>query len=222
VLRIPNIADHGQITVGDLKYAEFDANEVAKLALRAGDLLIIRSNGSVDLVGKSGLVTDQQVGMLFAGYLMRLRVDAESVTPEFVLLCLASPAQRQNIELTSRSTSGVNNINSDELRALPILLPPLDEQREITHRVDQLFAFADRLEARLALARTANDRLTPALLAKAFRGELVPQDPKDEPAEELLKRLAEQRSGEGRVAKGTRAKRVAPVALSDEEPTTVE
>ena len=48
-------------------------------------------------------------------------------------------------------------------------------------------------EARLAAARAATDRLTPALLAKAFRGELVPQDPADEPAAELLKRLAVQR-----------------------------
>jgi len=59
--------------------------------------------------------------------------------------------------------------------------------------VETLFAFADRLEARLSNAQTAVDRLTPALLAKAFRGELVPQDPNDEPASELLKRLAAQR-----------------------------
>ncbi|MFZ5841496.1 MAG: hypothetical protein ACOY3E_01235 [Pseudomonadota bacterium] len=50
--------------------------------------------------------------------------------------------------------------------------------------------FADRLEARVTAARESTDRLTPALLAKAFRGELVPQDPNDEPAAELLKRLA--------------------------------
>jgi type I restriction enzyme S subunit len=63
------------------------------------------------------------------------------------------------------------------------------EQAEIVRRVEVLFAFADRLEARLAKAQAAADRLTPALLAKAFRGELVSQDPADEPAAELLKRL---------------------------------
>ncbi len=56
-----------------------------------------------------------------------------------------------------------------------------------------MFAFADRLEARLATARRQVGQLTPALLAKAFRGELVPQDPADEPAAELLKRLATRR-----------------------------
>lgn len=72
---------------------------------------------------------------------------------------------------------------------IPVPLPPEDEQTEIVHRVETLFAFADRLEARLKSAQAAAGRLTPALLAKAFRGELVPQDPNDEPASELLRRL---------------------------------
>lgn len=68
-------------------------------------------------------------------------------------------------------------------------MPTIAEQNEIVRRVETLFAFADHLEA-----RTATDRLTPALLAKAFRGELVPQDPNDEPAAALLARLTESRT----------------------------
>jgi type I restriction enzyme S subunit len=158
--------------------------------LRAGDLLIIRSNGSVDLVGKCCVVNEQAAGMLFAGYLMRLRMDAARALPKFVYLALSSPSLRALIERTAKSTSGVNNINSEELRSLPVHLPPLEEQAEIVRRVETLFALADRLEARLRAAQTATERLTPSLLAKAFRGELVPQDPSDEPASELLKRLA--------------------------------
>lgn len=86
--------------------------------------------------------------------------------------------------------SGPQALNCQKVRELPINLPPMEEQSEIIRRVETLFAFADRLEARLQAARTAANRLTPALLAKAFRGELVPQDPNDEPAAELLKRLA--------------------------------
>jgi hypothetical protein len=71
-------------------------------------------------------------------------------------------------------------------------------------------------------ALVATERFAPALLAKAFRGELVPQDPNDEPAAGLMKRLAQQRTGESKATKGTRTKRVAPVPLSDEEPTNVE
>jgi len=86
------------------------------------------------------------------------------------------------------------NINLGVLEEVEIHLPSLEEQTEIVRRVETLFAFADRLEARLAQAQTAATRLTPALLAKAFRGELVPQDPNDEPAAELLRRLQQKAS----------------------------
>ncbi|MGO4416441.1 restriction endonuclease subunit S [Cupriavidus sp. KB_39] len=92
------------------------------------------------------------------------------------------------------------NINLAILNDVEFRCPPIEEQAEIVRRVDVLFAFADRLEARLSQAQTAVGRLTPALLAKAFRGELVPQDPNDEPAAELLKRLQAARAD---VAKGS-------------------
>jgi type I restriction enzyme S subunit len=71
-----------------------------------------------------------------------------------------------------------------------------DEQQEIVRRAQQLFSLADNLEARLTSARKLVERLTPALLAKAFRGELVPQDPNDEPASVLLERIRAARQAE--------------------------
>lgn len=91
-------------------------------------------------------------------------------------------------------TTGRAKLTQQALNSLPVAIPPNAELEEIVRRVETLFAFADRLEARLAQAQTAVDRLTPSLLAKAFRGELVPQDPADEPAAELLKRLAASRA----------------------------
>lgn len=71
----------------------------------------------------------------------------------------------------------------------------MQEQYEIVSRVESLFAFTGRLEAWLAATQTAAEQLTLALLAKAFRGELVQQDPADEPASELLQRLTASRAG---------------------------
>ena len=85
-------------------------------------------------------------------------------------------------------------INQQTVIAVPAQLPPLDEQTEIVRRVESLFAIADRLEARCTAAQAQVARLTPLLLAKAFRGELVPQDPADEPASELLARLCQRRA----------------------------
>ena len=76
----------------------------------------------------------------------------------------------------------------------PIPIPPFLEQEEIVRRVDELFKFVDQIEARYKKARTYTDKLTQSILAKAFRGELVPQDPNDEPASVLLERIRESKS----------------------------
>lgn len=69
----------------------------------------------------------------------------------------------------------------------------MPEQREIVRRVEALFAIADRIEARYQVANERVEGLTASILAKAFRGELVPQDPNDEPASVLLERIKKER-----------------------------
>lgn len=86
-------------------------------------------------------------------------------------------------------TTGRAKLTQGALMALPIGVPSADEQTEIVRRVEQLFAFADQLEAKVATAKQRIDTLTQSILAKAFRGELVPQDPNDEPASVLLERI---------------------------------
>jgi len=93
---------------------------------------------------------------------------------------------------TVGSGSGPQALNCQRVRELPLNLPPLEEQREITRRMDQMMVLADQIEARYIKAKTHVDRLSQSILAKAFRGELVPQDPNDEPAEMLLARLKAQ------------------------------
>ena len=75
---------------------------------------------------------------------------------------------------------------------------PLIEQQEIVRRVEALFKKADEIEARYKKAKTFVDKLTQSILAKAFRGELVPQDPNDEPASKLLERIKSERQGSSR------------------------
>jgi type I restriction enzyme S subunit len=74
-----------------------------------------------------------------------------------------------------------------------IAVPPLAEQQEIVRRVEELCALADQIEARYAKAKQYVDSLKQSILAKAFRGELVPQDPNDEPATVLIERIREAR-----------------------------
>jgi type I restriction enzyme S subunit len=131
ILRIPNIGDDGRINLNDLKFAELQKKELEKLALKEGDILLIRSNGSVSLLGKAAIVSSEQVGLAYAGYLIRIRCNLKKVLPEFLNHVLSSYDVRMQIEIPSRSSSGVNNINSDEVRALQIPVFTIDEQKEI-------------------------------------------------------------------------------------------
>jgi type I restriction enzyme S subunit len=80
-----------------------------------------------------------------------------------------------------------------EIRALHICLAPYLEQQEIVRRIEKAFTWIDRLVAEATSARKLLDHLDRAILAKAFRGEFVPQDPSDEPVSVLLNRIKEQR-----------------------------
>lgn len=87
------------------------------------------------------------------------------------------------------SSSAVPSLNRNEFMFIETLIPPREEQTEIVRLVEQYFALADRLEKHLANAKARVDNLTQSILGKAFRGELVPQDPNDEPADKLLERI---------------------------------
>ncbi len=163
VLRIPNIVD-GTIDHRDLKYAELSLTEQKSLGLVPGDVLVIRSNGSVSLVGRSAVVRESERDFAFAGYLIRLR-SSEAILPEFLNRALGSYDTRLRIELEARSTSGVNNINAEEIRALPFALPPIAEQKRI------LAALARPL-ARSEICQTRLDRI-PALLRRFRRAVLM-------------------------------------------------
>jgi len=174
VLRIPNIVQ-GYIDLNDLKYADLDKKEYESLKLEIGDILLIRSNGSVSLVGRTALVTEKEKGMAYAGYLIRLRVKKDLIIPEFLQYQFQSYAMRLQIELPARSTSGVNNINSEEVKNLQIALPSTDEQKEAVRRLKNLFAFLEKNEQEYRKARNYADKLEQSILAKAFCGKLVPQ-----------------------------------------------
>ncbi|SEQ04972.1 type I restriction enzyme, S subunit [Rosenbergiella nectarea] len=208
VLRIPNIGS-GHITDSNLKYAYFDEKELSTLSLKKGDLLLIRSNGSVDLVGKVAMVSEKDTGFLYAGYLIRIRLNLEIAVPEYVTYCLQSPQIRQIIENIARSTSGVNNINSKELSSLILPIPSLEEQNEIIKDVDKHLSCISIFETMTDNALSRINNLTQSILAKAFRGELTAQWREENPelisglnsAEALLEKITAEKLATGTVKK---------------------
>jgi type I restriction enzyme S subunit len=190
VLRIPNIKN-GEIDSLDLKYAEFTEDEIKTYGLKVDDILTIRSNGSVDLVGKNAVITSKYTNLLYAGYLIRLRPISSVINSKYLHFALSSFILRLQIESSAKSTSGVNNINSKELENLIIPYCPLSEQTEIVRQVEHLFQIADKIEAQYEVLKAKIEVLPQAILAKAFRGELVEQLDTDGDARELLKAIKE-------------------------------
>lgn len=109
-------------------------------------------------------------------------------------------AEKEKMRNISYSSGGQPNIKLETINHYPFPLPPISEQKEIVRRVEALFKFADQIEKRYQTAKAHVDKLTQSILAKAFRGELVPQDPNDEPAAKLLERIRAEREKQERIA----------------------
>jgi type I restriction enzyme S subunit len=160
--------------------------EYSRTVLRGGEVLVnVRGT-----LGGVAVAMPLMAGWNVSREVAVVPVDEMVANSNFIAHWVATEACQRWLTGVAKGVA-YTGINIEDLRNLPLSLPPLDEQTEIVRRVDLLFGFADRLEARLQAAQTASSRLTPSLLAKAFRGELVPQDPNDEPASELLKRLVQ-------------------------------
>jgi type I restriction enzyme S subunit len=130
------------------------------------------------------------------------------IDPEYICWFLRAEPTQKRMQLAVKGVA-VRGINIGDVRALQVPVPPIQEQREIVQRVERLFKVADQIEKRYEKAKAFVDKLPQAILAKAFRGELVPQDPADEPASVLLERIqAEraQREAEAKAAKKAKGK----------------
>lgn len=172
VLRIPNIVK-GMVDSSDLKFAQFDAQEMETYGLKEGDILIIRSNGSVDIVGKCALVRKIDEQFLFAGYLIRLRAIQKLLLPKYLANIFSSVNIRNQIEEKAKSTSGVNNINSQELAGLIIPLPSIQQQQKIIEAIESRLSVADKMEESIAESLQQAESLKQSILKKAFEGRLI-------------------------------------------------
>lgn len=174
VIRIPNIdARNGVIDHSDMKYAEFTALELENLSLDEGDLLIIRSNGSVSLVGKAALIRKCDTADTFAGYLMRLRIkDKGNLLPRYLLHYLVSRRARIYIENAAKSTSGVNNINAQEVAKIPIPYVEAAEQALIINEIDSRMSIYENTEKTVDAALMQGKALRQSILKAAFEGRM--------------------------------------------------
>jgi type I restriction enzyme S subunit len=191
VLRMGNIQD-GELDVQSLKYLPQDHDEFPNLLLTNGTMLFNRTN-SPELVGKAAIYRSELSPCSFASYLIGVQF-VSAVNPEFVAAYINSIFGRTWIKSVVTQQTGQANVNGSKLAALAVPLPPAAEQEQIAVLLTTQRAFAaERLkDVELSLRQSTAQRQN--LLRAAFAGQLVPQDPADEPAAELLARIRAERS----------------------------
>jgi type I restriction enzyme S subunit len=172
-------------------FVKVSREEFQRYELRDGDVLFNTRN-SFELVGKVAVWPANRPGYVYNNNLLRLRF-APQVDPYFAGLLMISPAFRAYLQTLKSATTSVCAIYQRSLLEAPFAFPLPDEQRAITQRIRRTVAWIDRLTSEATSARKLIDHLDQAVLAKAFRGELVPQDPNDEPADVLLDRIKTER-----------------------------
>ena len=212
VLRIPNIGDGG-IDFSDIKNLSSETVEAAN-QIHENDILIIRSNGSRDLVGKCALVPQLDQEYAYASFLIRIK-PSERVRAEYLVLFLNSADARAQMFAKAKSSAGINNINSKELGAILLKLPELWEQEEITRQVSKLLLVEKQAKEAAEQVIDQIDAMKKAILARAFRGELGTNDPAEESAVELLKRVLEDNTNDEH-AKPNKKRTIIPKTLEQQ------
>ena len=188
IVRIDAFYDGTIAAWDELKRVRLTEKERKQFALRNDDILVNRVN-SPKFLGKSALVRKLKEPCVYESNMMRLRLDVSRALPDYANRYLQSFSGLAELRKNAKHAVNQSSINQEDVKSALFNLPPLAEQQEIVRRVAGLFALADQIEARFQKAQAQVDKLTPSLLARAFRGHLVPQDPTDEPAEKLLERI---------------------------------
>lgn|GEM_PF-639484 len=201
VLRLSAVRN-GRIDLTQSKFGDWSNEDASPFAVAENDLLIVRGNGSLSLVGRAGLVSQVAGQVAFPDTLIRLRLTTSVVRPAWVSLNWDSERSRNHLELRARTSAGIYKISQPDILSNMIPVPPLHVQDQILSVVDECKARIDVAGTALSMALKTSSLERKSILRAAFTGQLVPQDPNDEPAYQVLARVRADRSA--KAGKGSR------------------
>ena len=184
VLRMGNITNVGTIDYSNLVYSSND-EDIEQYSLEKNDLLFNRTNSS-EWVGKTAIYKEEQPA-IYAGYLIRIK--PLLISPDYLNTVMNSGYYRDWCYDVKTDAVNQSNINAQKLSQLMIPIPPLKEQGRIVAEMDKWISLIDIVKNGKDDLLTIIKQAKSKILNLAIRGKLVPQDPNDEPAIELLKRI---------------------------------
>ena len=166
--------------------------EAEKCSLNVGDLLIVEGNGSIEQVGRVAMWKGELADCGHQNHLIRVRLTTESF-PRYVLQFLLSPLGRELIVNEASSTSGLHTLSISKVKNLIVPAVSYAEESAVIAQVDGKLSKIDELIEEIEKQLVKADALRQSVLKKAFTGQLVAQDPHDEPASILLDRIRAER-----------------------------
>ena len=188
-LTASQVDECGSVALGQCPRLSFEkASQITKGWAKNGDVLLSH-NATIGRVGVlEGLAEEVLLGTSLTFY----RFNQNGMLAKYAAIAFRSDFFQNQLKSVMQQTTR-DQVPITKQVGLHVICPPIEEQTEIVRRVETLFALADKVQTQYTTARARIDKLTAAILSKAFRGELVPQDPNDEPASVLLARLRAQR-----------------------------
>jgi type I restriction enzyme S subunit len=186
-LRVANVYAN-ELRLDEMEIIGVEEKELNKLLVKQGDLLIVEGNGSPEQIGRVAIWNGYIEPCVHQNHLIKVRLSSVCL-PTFALYWLLSPSGRNLIRKVSSSTSGLYTLSVGKIGGLPLPLAPLAEQHQIVAEVERRLSIVAEAEVEVDNNLRRADRLRQSILKQAFSGQLVPQDPNDEPASVLLERI---------------------------------
>ena len=191
-LRVANV-QRGRIDLTTVAHIRVSKAKAAQLTLQSGDVLL-NEGGDRDKLGRGWIWEDQIPEMIHQNHVFRARINDQLLDPR-LLAWHANGFGRRWFEANGKQSVNLASISLGKIKMFPVPIPPKAEQAAIAQDIEEQLSIFDNAAdlGRAALRKAAT--LRRALLTRAFSGELVPQDPSDEPASELLARTKDTHAG---------------------------
>jgi Restriction endonuclease S subunits len=207
IIRIDDFYDGKLIKQSGFKRLELEDNEAEKYKVDDGDIIINRVN-SIEYLGKCALVYGLREETVFESNIMKCNI-VENVSKRFYVFYLSSHDGRSRLCSNAKHAVNQASINQKDVANTPVPLPSFAEQIDIVGLIEKHLSQSDALIGEIDLTLSKAEALRQSILNKAFSGQLVAQDPGDEPASVLLERIRTEKAGRANGRKNNKRKEAA-------------